>query len=184
MKQVLTTIRALLFSSPHHSTNRQKQFSKYRFVLLFSVITLIFSSCQKEDNHCKKTVSLKAEFQILVGQDDQITGTGKGTPIGKSTFVANDNAANFPLLTGSQIITAENGDQIFSTHSGSANGPDKNGILLITLNNVITGGTGRFADASGSFIAKGKTNTMTGTGTVSFDGTITLDECHGNKWEH
>ena len=172
MKQVLRTIATLAIKPPQQSINYWKFFSRYRMIILLTCICATVSSCHKEDNHCKKIVPLKAEFQIIAGKDDQITGTGKGTPIGNSTFIAHDNTANFPLLTGSQTITAENGDQIFSTHSGSAKGPDKNGILLITLNNLITGGTGRFAGASGTFIANGKTNTVIGTGTVTFDGTI------------
>ena len=75
-------------------------------------------------------------------------------------------------------------DQIFSTFSGSVEGPDDNGTLLVTNNHIIIGGTGRFVGATGSFTVHGIANNNVPTGTETLDGTITLDECHGNKWAH
>ena len=155
---------------------------------MLAVIAMTISSCQKENllsssqnqdllssfqkqNILKKAVPFKATFQTIL-TPTQIIGTGVGTHIGLSTLVVNDDDTNFPLLTGTQIITAANGDQIFSSHSGSAIGPDDNGIILITLNNIITGGTGRFTRATGSFTAHAITDLNTSSGSVTFDGTI------------
>jgi len=183
MKQVSGTKNSLVLCSPlHHSICKRDPFSKYRFILLLTCICVTVSSCQKEDlfnlfhEHHKQTVPFKATFETVVGHfsetEDQITGTGAGTPIGPSTFVEYNNFTNFPLLKGTQTLTTENGDQIFSTFSGSAVLPDKTDSILITNNYIITAGTGRFAGATGSFTAHGIATTKPPTGTVTFDGTI------------
>ena len=179
MKQVLTTFHSFVRS--FSSISPRRLFSKYRLVLILAVIAMLVSSCQKEDlfnlfhEHHKKTVPFKAKFETVEEPfsetEDQITGTGSGTPIGKSTFVAFSNFVNFPLLKGTSTLTAANGDQIFSTFSGSAVGPD-NDTIRVTNNNIITGGTGSFAGATGSFIAHGIANINVPTGTVTFEGTI------------
>ena len=188
MKHVLTTIDSFVRS--FSSISPRRLFAKYRLVLMLAVIAMIISSCQKENllsssqkpdllsssqkqDIVKKAVPFKAIFETFAENNSPIiTGTGTGTHIGKSTFVATVNGDNFPLLTGTQTLTAANGDQLFSTISGSVVGPDENGTLLITNNNIITGGTGRFAGATGSFIAHGIANINVPTGTVTFEGTI------------
>jgi ABC-type glycerol-3-phosphate transport system permease component len=187
MKQVLTTINSIVRSFSSISSRRLS--SKYRLVLILPVIAMIISSCQKENllssspnqdllssskqDIVKKAVPFKAIFETFAENNSPIiTGTGTGTHIGKSTFVATVNGDNFPLLTGTQTLTAANGDKIISSISGSVVGPDENGTLLITNNNIITGGTGRFAGATGSFIAHGIANINVPTGTVTFEGTI------------
>ncbi|MDQ6763590.1 MAG: hypothetical protein M3015_13300 [Bacteroidota bacterium] len=184
MKQVPNTKSSLVSNSHlHHSIYPPRSFSKYCLILLLAGISLFISSCKKEDI-CKKTVPFKAEFNTNSPSPNIIIGTGKGTPIGKSTFILQENDANFPLLTGTATITAENGDEIYSTHTGSVVGPDSTGVLLITENNIITGGTGRFAGATGSFIAHGIASINVPTGSATFDGTIILDECHGKQSAH
>jgi hypothetical protein len=181
MKQALKTIEALVLNS------------KYQLVILFSATAMLLSNCQKENlqsnsqspdqlissqkqNHQIMCVPFKAKFVTLdEGPADftheRISGTGEGTHIGKSTFVAFVYFVNFPLTTGTQTFTAANGDQIFSTFSGFIPDPDANGTLLITNNNIITGGTGRFAGATGNFVAH-VIQSSSPAGTVTFDGTI------------
>ncbi len=204
MKQTLTTIKSLLFSSSHHrSSNQQKLFSKYRLVLLVAVMAMIISSCKKEEDHlCKKTVPLKAIFHTIaknvqVGTDvlpelDSVYGTGEGTPIGKSSFAALSVFAPpaFDHLTGNGgVITSENGDQIlFATVPGPGPVIDfTTGDLVLKYSVLITGGTGRFTGATGGWktVVHLNINDSPETpGTDSLKGTITLDECLGNKWVH
>ncbi len=189
MKQVSNTKNLLVLSSPlHHSINPRRLVFNYRLAFLFAVTMLLISSCNKEDQLCKKTVPFKGTFttkdSVISPTQDEITGIGELTHFGKSTFVAEVDGGDFPLVSGTQIITDANGDEIFSTFTGSVIGPDANGILLITNHNTITGGTGRFAGATGNFIQKAIAYTYTPIGSATFDGTITLDECQGNKWEH
>jgi hypothetical protein len=79
-----------------------------------------------------------------------------GTGLGHATFVAAD------------------GDSLFSTDSGQATPTADPGILSITEMATITGGTGRFEGATGSFTGERLLNTATGVSSGSFTGTITL----------
>jgi hypothetical protein len=198
MKQALTTIGSLLFSSSlHHSSHQRKLLSKRRFVLLLAGVMLLVSSCRKEDHDCKKTVPFKAEFITadvitdtanLPGnpiQKDHITGTGEGTSIGKATleaFIVSDLTT--PFVNGNEIITAANGDKIFMSNTGSVTGPDSNNNIHATLDLTISGGTGRFAGATGSLTGLVTQSIITPAGTLSLAGAITLDECHVNKPQH
>lgn len=145
-------------------------FSRYRFVLLLGVIAML-AGCQKPNDHIKKTVPFKGKFTVSIGKDG-IHGTGEGSPIGRFTLFAQDNEENFPQITGTVTITAANGDQIFATHTGLAE-EIGNGMVKVDFDNTITGGTGRFAGATGSFEMHAIVNEVLGTGSATFDGTIT-----------
>ena len=191
MKEVLTTIDALIKNSILHNLNFQEmKLFRYQVFALLAGFAFLISSCQKESLQSnsqkqdllnssqkqdlkKECVPFKAKFVTVdEGQSDptheQYNGTGEGTHIGKSTFVSFVYFVNFPLITGTVTTSAANGDQIFSTFSGTVPDPDANGIVWITNEDIITGGTGRFAGATGSFIAHGNANAAT----LTFDGTI------------
>ena len=70
------------------------------------------------------------------------------------------------------VWTAANGDQIFTSTTGNAviDLP----IVTITETQTITGGTGRFVNASGTFVVERSLNLLTGITTGSFTGTINL----------
>lgn len=53
-------------------------------------------------------------------------------------------------IEGTQIFTAANGDEIYATIEGQLS-PNPNGTLSGAIAGVITGGTGRFSDASGTY---------------------------------
>ena len=105
------------------------------------------------------------------------TGTGTGTLLGQFSFTQ-DVTINFANLTdaGSAHWIAANGDSIYTTVVGSAvPGPV---VFKITEIHTITGGTGRFAGALGSFTVDRTHNvepSADGTHftTGSFSGTIT-----------
>jgi hypothetical protein len=78
---------------------------------------------------------------------------------------------------GNLTLTAANGDQIFATVTGEAVGgtPDR---LQIVETATITGGTGRFSGATGSFTSTRFADTTTIPGipsSGSFEGTISLN---------
>lgn len=190
MKQVLNTKNLLVLSSSLlHSISPRRIFSKYRTVLLLAGIALFISSCHKEDHLCKKTVPFKANFKVIaiITQDGDpqivdVTGMGKGTPIGISTFVGRAEYAGPKFnFTGYGTITDANGDQIFAT---GIEGPGPvvdttTGNIVLTYHSIITGGTGRFANATGSYTTIAHASLYTNAGNDSLDGTITLDECNG-----
>lgn len=190
MKQVSNTkIVSVLSSSVLHLSSQRKLFSTYRFSLLITSIMLLVSSCHKEDHSCKETVPFKAVFQIqsvIIQQGPPLiieaTGTGEGTPIGKSSFVGHAQVDASNNFTDKGIITAANGDQIFETAKGPGPVVDTtNGDFLIISQNIITGGTGKYAGATGSYITIARGNVNSPNGIDSLKGTITLDRCYGSK---
>src|SRR6476659_8247629 len=114
---------------------------KYQVFALFAGFAFLFCSCQKENTdsdaqkqnslnsvqtqnllsstQTQKAVPFKAKFVTIdVGSindsTEQINGTGEGTHVGKSTFMAFINFAHLSAegtgpITGTQILTAANG---------------------------------------------------------------------------
>ena len=75
--------------------------------------------------------------------------------------------------TGSAHLIAANGDSIYTTVAGSSEMTATPGVFSITEVNTITGGTGRFDGAQGSFTVERLINLATGFTSGSFHGTIT-----------
>jgi hypothetical protein len=67
---------------------------------------------------------------------------------------------------------AANGDTLTASFRGKATPTAKPGVLAIVETATITGGTGRFAGATGSFTVVRLFNTVIGTTAGSFTGTI------------
>jgi len=102
------------------------------------------------------------------------SASGIATLVGQFSFryqltvnLANDTA------TGSAQLIAANGDNIFTTIVGSSVPSGTPGVLSITEINTVTGGTGRFAGATGSFTTLRFINSATGLTSGSFNGMIT-----------
>jgi hypothetical protein len=74
--------------------------------------------------------------------------------------------------TGSYVFVAANGDTLTADFVGQSTPTDDPTVLYIEEHATITGGTGRFAGATGSFIAERLYDTVAGTTTGSFEGTI------------
>ena len=72
---------------------------------------------------------------------------------------------------GTFAFTAANGDTVTGTFTG-ASAPTALPVFSIEETASITGGTGRFADATGSFVVNRLVNLTTGLTTGSFEGTI------------
>jgi hypothetical protein len=75
--------------------------------------------------------------------------------------------------TGSGRLIATNGDSFYTTIAGSSEMTATPGVASITQINTITGGTGRFAGAQGSFTVERLINLATAFTSGSFHGTIT-----------
>ena len=101
-------------------------------------------------------------------------GTGIGTLVGQFSFtqtVTVEFATGHD--TGSAQWFAANGDSISTTIAGSSELTATPGVTSITEINTITGGTGRFSAAQGSFTVERLINLATGFTSGSFHGTIT-----------
>ena len=64
-----------------------------------------------------------------------------------------------------------NGDEFYTSFTGTST-PGPYGTSTIVVNHTITGGTGRFSDATGTFTGDTIANPALPTGTITYDGTI------------
>jgi hypothetical protein len=101
-------------------------------------------------------------------------GKGIGSHVGQFTFTLL-NTVNIANGTdaGSATLIAANGDTITTTHVGAGEPTADSDVISITEIYTITGGTGRFAGAQGSFIVERLANVVTFFTSGSFHGTIT-----------
>jgi len=100
--------------------------------------------------------------------------TGNATHLGRYTVEYNGSVN---LINGSGtgfawVFTAANGDTVTAVGTGQADVPGVGGVLHIEEHGTITGGTGRFAGASGSFTINRVATSATGVTTGSFEGTV------------
>ena len=105
-----------------------------------------------------------------------VAGSGNATHIGDYTVAAREclNPTTLLVFSGGVTIAAANGDTIIGTYSGEVS-ITAEGVLTYEHDVEITGGTGRFAEASGSYHANGlltgpDTYSQTLAGTVSSPG--------------
>lgn len=104
----------------------------------------------------------------------RLAGGGTATQIGIYTAVF-DFSVNLTQdipAAGTFTLTGSNGDTIVGSLSGRAQ--IANGIATVVETMTVTGGTGRFAGATGSFTVQRTAIQATGATSGSFDGTITL----------
>jgi hypothetical protein len=99
-------------------------------------------------------------------------GGGTATHLGKYTERITMQI-NLPTRhsMGAATFTAANGDTLTATVEGQAT-PASPGMLSIVEVYSITGGTGRFADATGSFTLHSTANQATGVSSGTFSGAI------------
>jgi hypothetical protein len=119
--------------------------------------------------------------------DGDVTVTPVAPPVFAVLVEAGGNAAHLGRFTvsvphlvdrstrsaaGTYEFTAANGDTLTADFTGVSAPTDVPGVLHIVETATITGGTGRFADATGSFTVERLYDTAGGTTTGSFSGTI------------
>ena len=99
-----------------------------------------------------------------------VEAAGNATHLGEFTFteLVTVNRAT-GMGSGIFLFTAANGDTVFGTISGQATFTPPNVLSIVEIA-TITGGTGRFADATGSFTVARLKNTVTGATVASFEG--------------
>jgi hypothetical protein len=111
---------------------------------------------------------IDAQFSFV-----RINGTGNATHLGLFRVEIPhlvDRQARTGI--GTYVFTAANGDMLTADFTGQATPTVTPTVLSIVEIASITGGTGQFADASGSFIVTRSFNVATGLTTGSFQGTI------------
>jgi hypothetical protein len=100
-----------------------------------------------------------------------VAGTGHTTQLGNYSGRYREclNPATGAVTDGTFTLTAANGDKVYGTYSGQATPTQDPNVVNYEDPGVITGGTGRFADASGTLTTSGLANLATG----DYTGTIT-----------
>ncbi len=99
-------------------------------------------------------------------------GTGNATYLGRYTEHV-VMVINLPTLSssGAATFTAANGDTLLATVVGQATRTSLTTLSIVEVYTV-TGGTGRFADATGSFTLESTLDQTTGVSTGTFSGAI------------
>ena len=102
-----------------------------------------------------------------------LEGEGNATQLGhfdvSSSLVA--NAADGTAV-GTYEFTAANGDTLTADYTEYFTPTDVPGVFSDVITATITGGTGRFAGATGSFVSDRVADHVTGIVSDSFEGTI------------
>jgi len=105
----------------------------------------------------------------------RIDATGTATHLGTFTLVAPHVVNQATLVgVGTYLITAANGDVITADLAGTAVMVEPPYVIAITETATVTGGTGRFAGATGSIQVERVFNRATGVTTGTLDGWISL----------
>jgi hypothetical protein len=116
------------------------------------------------------------EIDEVQGTELLVDGSGTGIAIHLGRFTVTWDAT-VNLLDGSGVgsfhFIAANGDSIFTESNGKATPTDTPGVVHIVEINTITGGTGRFAGATGSFTLE-RLLDPTGFTSGSFKGAIVI----------
>ncbi len=112
---------------------------------------------------------LEVNFPVLRQRD---YGTCQLSHLGRTGF---DGILEINLLlgmqTGTRTFTAANGDELYATVAGTS-APIGPGLIGFSATFTFTGGTGRFANASGSAQGEGVANQVTQTTMVRLEGSI------------
>ena len=99
-------------------------------------------------------------------------GTGYATHLGRYTERVTE-VINLPTMssTGAATFTAANGDTLSASVVGQATRTSPTTLSIVEVS-TITGGTGRFADATGSFTLNSTLDQVTGVSSGTFSGAI------------
>ena len=115
------------------------------------------------------------ETHVVVFPTLSVNGTGSGnaTHLGNFTMTYE---AEVNLLThvamGSIEFIAANGDRVFADFVGQSTPTAIPNVVSIVETATITGGTGRFAGATGTFVVMRTLDQITGSASGFFDGSI------------
>ena len=102
-----------------------------------------------------------------------VNGSAAGTATHLGQFTAAfPHTVNFATRVGegTYTFTAANGDTLTADFTGQAQGAPP--LVSIVEHGTVTGGTGRFAGATGTFTVQRRFNQATGVTEGSFEGTI------------
>ena len=104
-----------------------------------------------------------------------IEGAGQATHLGNfDVSIPHVTNRSNGTAEGTYLFTAANGDTLTADFTSQVTPSGVPGVVNVEVTATITGGTGRFAGATGSFDAERVVDMLHGTVTESFDGTISI----------
>jgi hypothetical protein len=110
--------------------------------------------------------------ETFAGPLHDLTGEGDATHLGRFTITSSFDVTPSPA-TGTATWTASNDDQLSTSTAGTV--VIAFPTATITETHTITGGTGRFAGASGTLIVDRVLNLQSFASTATVSGSLTLD---------
>ena len=149
-------------------------------VLYLQMTALLLTAALAGPAAAGKEVPFRGSFRGVDIADVQFpklfvdgSGSGNATHLGRFTLAYE---LEVDLIThetfGSSVFTAANGASIFTDIIGRATPTENPDVVSIVEVHTITGGTGRFAGATGGFIRKYSLDRVTLVSSGSFAGTI------------
>jgi hypothetical protein len=144
-------------------------------LLLIVLASTTFAATEKEFR-LKGSLEASQTMQVVFPTVYiNLTGTGVASHVGRFTFQLQAEL-NIPTATGagSARLVAADGSTLFMEGSGHGTPTDVPGVVLIVDTFTITGGTGRFAGASGNVIVERVLNQATGVSSGTISGIIIL----------
>jgi hypothetical protein len=155
--------------------------SMMKFNTSLAITAVILTAALVVPAAAQKQVPFKGSIQAQetdIPSPPILSVTGSGTGIGSHLGQFSLSYELTVILatgtaTGSAQLTAANGDIIYATVVGLGVETDTPGVDSITETYTITGGTGRFEGAQGSFVMERLVTLATGVTSGSFQGTIT-----------
>ena len=154
--------------------------------LLFAIV--LVGSLAPRESEAQAVVPLKAVIAIneslRAGNEDcplfgDISGTGAGTHLGKVTLESTDciiplnpSLTAFVFFSNEVVLTVSNGDQIFAAYKGTLTAEGPVGVIIGGYQ--ITGGTGRFRNATGTGALQGTENMITREGQIQLNGILSF----------
>ena len=143
---------------------------------LLATLTGIAQAGQKE-------LSIKGTMQAVESLDftnppimtSTASGSGNATHLGRYTL-SWEVEVNLETITGSGTsrFVAANGDSLYTVGTGQATPTDEPNVFHVVETLIITGGTGRFAGASGTINTDRIVDLTTGVTSGTISGTIML----------
>ena len=131
----------------------------------------------------KKGLPLKGTLQAVEMLDfsnppimtSTASGSGIATQLGRY-ILSWEVEVNLETIsgTGTGHIVAANGDNLYTLATGQATPLNEPNVFHVVENMIITGGTGRFAGASGNFTTDRTVDLTTGVTSGTINGTIVL----------
>jgi hypothetical protein len=163
----------------HLSVMKIKQSIRYFGRVIFVTTAMILATppmSARDQVPFRGTVSGSVTSITVLDECNQlveVVNGGNATHLGRFTGTAQFvvDICNLTYV-GSYVFTAANGDSISGPFVGTLTPTDVPGVFDNSESAFITGGTGRFAGATGSFDLGGQIHFNTGTFSLPFEGII------------